>query len=81
VRVATVFLNPGATASARAECPEGQKATGGGFTSAILDPTDDVVVKDSQPLTLAGEPVGWTATFTNNSTLDERANAIAICIS
>ena len=57
-----------------------QKATGGGFTSAILDPTDDVVVKDSQPLTLAGEPVGWTATFTNNSTLDERANAIAICI-
>src|SRR5215211_4441060 len=36
VRVVTVFLNPGATASARAECPEGQKATGGGFTSAIL---------------------------------------------
>lgn len=81
VRVATVFLNPDSTASARAECPEDQKATGGGFTSAILDPTDDVVVKDSQPLTLAGEPVGWTATFTNNSTLDERANAIAICIS
>jgi uncharacterized membrane protein len=29
VRAATVFLNPGATASARAACPEGQKATRG----------------------------------------------------
>jgi hypothetical protein len=81
VIVVTTFLDPGETGEARAECPEGQKATGGGFTSAILDPTNDVVVKDSEPLTFGGVPVGWVAKFTNNASVDERANAIAICVS
>jgi hypothetical protein len=78
--VATTRLDPGETGEARAECPEGQKATGGGFTSSIVEPERDVVVKDSEPLTLAGEPVGWVAKFTNNDTQDVAANAIAICV-
>jgi hypothetical protein len=81
VRVDTTSLNPGETGEARAECPEGQKATGGGFTSSIVETEADVVVKDNQPLTLAGEPVGWVAKFTNNTTQSQFANAIAICVS
>jgi hypothetical protein len=81
VRVSTISLSPGATTRAAAHCPSGQHATGGGFTSAIFDPRDDVVVKDSEPVTFAGQPVGWSATFTNDSTADEDANAIAICLS
>jgi hypothetical protein len=77
--VVTTALAPGETGEARAECPDGQKATGGGFT--INDPEADVVAKDNQPLTRAGEPVGWVAKFTNNTTLDQSANAIAICVS
>jgi hypothetical protein len=74
---ATTVLTPGGTDFARANCPSGEVATGGGFSTSGdpgLEPVESSTGANSN-----GVAVGWDVEATNNTSQDQNVTAQAEC--
>jgi hypothetical protein len=68
--------------SATAQCNPGERATGGGWSQAMGDAANTLILRNGEPTpnTVPGTPTGWTVQLFNNDATDPQTYTVwVIC--